>query len=104
MNDNTIIVNNVDNYLLSSTLQDVNDNSPTFDQASYEIVVAENTPGGTVLPLSLNAEDPDAGSNGQVAYYVDVNAVSVDNVTGDVMLLVSPDFEETNRVTVTVSA
>ena len=40
------------------------------------------------------AIDPDAGSNGQVLYSSSPQQlVTVDNVTGDVILLVSPDFE-----------
>ena len=66
-------------------------------------MVEENTPAGTLV-TTLNAVDNDAGINGQVAYYGDVNElVTVNNITGDVVLLVSPDFEAIQSTMTTVS-
>uniref|UniRef100_A0A4X1SPM4 Cadherin domain-containing protein n=1 Tax=Sus scrofa TaxID=9823 RepID=A0A4X1SPM4_PIG len=46
---------------------DVNDNSPVFEQASYEVHVAENNPPGASI-AQVSARDPDLGPNGHVSY------------------------------------
>uniref|UniRef100_A0A8W7PY29 Cadherin domain-containing protein n=1 Tax=Anopheles coluzzii TaxID=1518534 RepID=A0A8W7PY29_ANOCL len=50
-------------------LQDANDNSPTFPQASYSLQVRENSPQGFKI-ADLSATDHDAGMFGQLAYAV----------------------------------
>ena len=83
-------------------VQDENDNSPIFTQEVYEIVVAENLPPGTVIG-SVVANDADIGSNGQVAYNSSLQQlVVVNNITGEVVLLVTPDFETLNMQTIQV--
>lgn len=49
------------------TVQDANDNSPEFDNASYEIFVSENTPQGTVI-TKVWATDRDIGLNAAIVY------------------------------------
>uniref|UniRef100_A0A287A9U5 Protocadherin gamma subfamily B, 1 n=1 Tax=Sus scrofa TaxID=9823 RepID=A0A287A9U5_PIG len=46
---------------------DVNDNAPVFQQASYEVHVAENNPPGASI-AQVSARDPDLGPNGHVSY------------------------------------
>lgn len=48
---------------------DLNDNAPSFAQASYVVEVPEDLPVGALV-LQLVAEDPDEGTNGQVSYYL----------------------------------
>ncbi|XP_058680865.1 protocadherin-16 [Ammospiza caudacuta] len=48
---------------------DLNDNAPSFAQASYTVEVPEDLPVGALV-LQLAAEDPDEGTNGQVSYYL----------------------------------
>lgn len=51
------------------TVIDVNDNTPTFSQSQYSIVVGEDSPLGYVA-TTLNAVDPDGGVNGLVTYSI----------------------------------
>ncbi|XP_041474294.1 protocadherin Fat 1-like isoform X3 [Lytechinus variegatus] len=53
------------------TVTDVNDNMPVFEDVAYNIKVPENTPVDDAI-LKVVARDADAGSNGQVLYYLDV--------------------------------
>ncbi|XP_047634838.1 protocadherin gamma-B4 isoform X18 [Phacochoerus africanus] len=48
---------------------DVNDNRPVFEQASYEVHVAENNPPGASI-AQVSARDPDLGPNGHVSYSI----------------------------------
>ncbi|XP_061653393.1 protocadherin-8-like [Phyllopteryx taeniolatus] len=48
-------------------VKDYNDNSPVFDRNSFSVDLPEDAPVGSLL-LDLNAEDPDEGLNGEVAY------------------------------------
>lgn len=56
---------------MSVTVQvlDLNDNAPSFAQATYMVEVPEDLPVGDLV-LQLVAEDPDEGTNGQVSYYL----------------------------------
>ncbi|RWS21315.1 cadherin-87A-like protein, partial [Leptotrombidium deliense] len=47
------------------TLQDVNDETPTFNKHEYQVSIAEGVPNGTPLAsLDMIVEDKDTGSNG----------------------------------------
>lgn len=48
---------------------DMNDNSPRFESSSYETSVPSTTPSGSTL-YRVKANDPDAGSNGMVSYFI----------------------------------
>lgn len=75
---------------------DVNDNSPRFDSASYAAEVPEDTPEGTLV-LQATATDEDAGSNGQVLYFLSGEAggvFAVDPETGRVSTTVPLDREK----------
>lgn len=49
------------------TVVDINDNSPKFLNNSYTAQVPENTPVDSTI-VQVQAEDPDAGSNGEIKY------------------------------------
>ena len=70
----------------------------------YPATVAENTQPGEVLD-TIRADDMDIGSNGQVRYFIatDNPLVEVDNVTGAVFLIASPDYEDIQALSVEVS-
>ena len=70
----------------------------------YPVNVAENTQPGAVL-VTVRANDMDIGTNGQVRYFVttDNPLVEVDNVTGEIVLIASPDYELIQALSVEVS-
>ncbi|XP_069022575.1 protocadherin Fat 3a isoform X9 [Embiotoca jacksoni] len=51
------------------TIEDANDNTPTFAQSSYEAFVNESVPVGTSI-LIVSAVDEDKGENGYITYSV----------------------------------
>ncbi|KAM7399908.1 hypothetical protein PAMP_019144 [Pampus punctatissimus] len=51
------------------TIQDANDNTPTFAQTSYEVFVNESVPVGTSV-LTVSAVDGDKGENGYITYSI----------------------------------
>ncbi|NXS55014.1 PCDGM protein, partial [Brachypteracias leptosomus] len=55
--------------VLPITLADVNDNAPQFEQGSYEVLVAENNPVGSVL-VTVSAADPDSEQNSRLSYSI----------------------------------
>ncbi|XP_025973579.2 protocadherin beta-16-like [Dromaius novaehollandiae] len=90
-------------------LSDVNDNVPTFTQASYTMVLRENEPAGTSLGR-VSATDADAGKNARVSYALVLPApgapsfVSVDAESGAVRALRPLDYEEVRAFQVAVRA
>lgn len=46
----------------SITIRDVNDSPPSFDEKNYDVLLPENTPPGTPLPIHINVRDPDVVS------------------------------------------
>ncbi|XP_010220586.1 PREDICTED: protocadherin gamma-C5-like [Tinamus guttatus] len=55
--------------ILPIALADINDNAPQFEQASYEVLVAENNPVGSVL-IIVSAVDPDSEQNSRLSYSI----------------------------------
>ncbi|XP_078140221.1 protocadherin Fat 3a isoform X1 [Centroberyx gerrardi] len=51
------------------TIEDANDNTPTFAQSSYEVFVNESVPVGTNV-LTVSAVDEDKGENGYITYSI----------------------------------
>jgi hypothetical protein len=90
------------------SVTDVNDNSPIFDQESYEASIPENVPVGTTF-LRVAAVDYDLGSNGEVSYSLSPHSATahghlfgVDSATGEVSVRGPIDYEEgaVHRLTV----
>ena len=80
-------------------IYDVNDLAPAFDRDEYIVNVPENCSTGTVL-LRVNASDDDTGENAAIRYKLEHGAqafLSIDNVTGLVIVKGGFDFENSSR-------
>ncbi|NXS97148.1 PCD12 protein, partial [Jacana jacana] len=92
---------------LTICISDVNDNAPSFEKATYEVAVAENSKAPVFL-LTVRATDPDLGFNGEITYSIlDSSAsglVSIDPTTGDVFALKAFDYEQVRSLEFLVTA
>ncbi|KAJ8368542.1 hypothetical protein SKAU_G00085700, partial [Synaphobranchus kaupii] len=78
------------------TVLDVNDNSPRFDSAVYAVEIPEDAPPGSLV-LQATAVDEDAGSNGEVLYFLSSEAggmFAVDQETGRITTTAGLDREK----------
>ena len=89
---------------------DANDNAPVFERPTYDATVLENSPLSTTV-ARVKAVDRDLGVNGEVTYYLSAATVAnygrtfaVDNVTGDVVVTGTVDYETTPVYQLMVSA
>ncbi|EZA55262.1 Fat-like cadherin-related tumor suppressor-like protein [Ooceraea biroi] len=94
--------------LVRVTVDDVNDNAPTFALSSYNVKIREDVPVWTVVAV-VDATDPDEGAGGDVEYYLSDAMESegffkVDKVSGTVRTTQSLDFEERQVHTLTIVA
>ncbi|CAM4709472.1 unnamed protein product [Lepidochelys kempii] len=55
--------------VLSITVADINDNTPQFERASYDVVLKENNQVGEIL-VTVSATDPDLDQNSRLSYSV----------------------------------
>lgn len=81
------------------TITDINDNSPVFDRAVYELSVYENAAVNSTL-LRIHATDADAEENGKVTYVFTRRTLqqhgdmfALDLETGDIILRRPLDYE-----------
>ncbi|KAM6299721.1 protocadherin-12 [Aegotheles albertisi] len=92
---------------LTICISDVNDNAPSFEKATYEAAVTENSEAPAFL-LTVHATDPDLGFNGKITYSIlDSSAlglVSIDPTTGDVFALQAFDYEQMRSLEFLVTA
>ncbi|XP_051487526.1 protocadherin-12 [Apus apus] len=92
---------------LTICVSDVNDNAPTFEKATYEVAIAENTEAPASL-LTLQATDPDLGFNGKITYSIldssTLGLVSIDPATGEVFALQAFDYEQMRSLEFLVTA
>ncbi|XP_060109630.1 protocadherin beta-16-like isoform X14 [Heteronotia binoei] len=98
--------------MISVEISDINDNSPVFEKAKYEMQVWENNIPGLLIG-SVHAVDLDVEQNAKVAYsLVPGNAsgasaasyVSINSETGNLYVLRSLDYEQIKEFQVTVRA
>ena len=79
-----------DSVAITVTINDINDNLPTFD-ASQAISIAENIQSYGVIPAS------DADSTSTVVYSLeggdDVSKFTINSATGELRFIASPDYE-----------
>lgn len=85
--------------MLTVTLTDINDNSPTFNQSSFEVYLAENSPVRTFV-TQLIAKDIDSPKNAIIEYSIvggsGKDYFMVDSKTGVITSRLSFDYEEKN--------
>ena len=67
--------------VVTVTINDVNDNRPTFSQDVYNKTLAENLNPGTTV-MMLQAKDSDAGDNGNVTYMIDSSSREITDTFG----------------------
>ncbi|XP_017885413.1 fat-like cadherin-related tumor suppressor homolog [Ceratina calcarata] len=94
--------------LVRVTVDDVNDNAPTFALSSYTVKVREDVPIGTVVAV-VDATDPDEGAGGAIEYFLSDATESegffkVDKVSGTIRTTQSLDFEERQVHTLSIVA
>ena len=92
------------------SIQDANDNDPEFKNETYEVEVFENLPEGSKI-MTVEAEDPDEGKNGQVVYTFAPRTLEsfghlfhINNLTGDITTKGLLDYEESEVYHLTVNA
>jgi len=85
--------------MIDVAVLDANDNNPEFENASYQVTVAEDLSIGTVL-LKVRATDRDSGPNGVVRYDFSKHTTheygslfSIQSDTGKIFLQRALDFE-----------
>uniref|UniRef100_A0ACB8F8N9 Cadherin-23 n=1 Tax=Sphaerodactylus townsendi TaxID=933632 RepID=A0ACB8F8N9_9SAUR len=101
----------LDSTVVSITILDENDNSPQFDITSdSSVTVAEDSSVGRRVALVL-ARDPDAGSNGQVAFSIVSGNIgrafeirTTNNTYGEVFVARLLDRELTEHYTLKIQA
>ncbi|XP_062986046.1 protocadherin alpha-3-like [Elgaria multicarinata webbii] len=88
---------------------DVNDNVPTFGQASYTVFVKENNPPGAHI-FTVSASDKDVAENALISYRIDEKLwplssyISVHSESGKLYALQPLDYEELKLLEFQVSA
>ncbi|XP_053575572.1 protocadherin alpha-6-like [Bombina bombina] len=92
------------------TVEDANDNTPTFDQPFYQCRVMENAPIGTFV-YKLNATDQDQGKNGEISYDFSKlvpeqvrKIFSLNKNTGEITVKGEVDFETRNMYEIQIDA
>ncbi|XP_055370186.1 protocadherin Fat 3a isoform X5 [Betta splendens] len=82
------------------TIEDANDNTPTFAQSSYEVFVNESVPVGTYV-LTVSAIDEDKGENGYITYSISSLQPSlpfrINQFTGVISTSKELDFESSSE-------
>ncbi|XP_069737774.1 protocadherin-16 [Phaenicophaeus curvirostris] len=83
---------------LDVSVQDVNDNAPTFNQSRYHTLISENLKPGSSI-LQVFASDADEGDNGDVVYEINRRQsdpdqyFTIDSRTGVIKLNKGLDYE-----------
>ncbi|KAM4038965.1 protocadherin alpha-3-like isoform 13-T13 [Anomaloglossus baeobatrachus] len=95
---------------LTITVEDANDNSPTFAQPFYQCSVPEDASVGTLV-IKLNATDLDQGRNGEILYAFNklsstkiMDIFSLNPQSGEIILIENLDFENIKRYELHVDA
>ncbi|CAN0436772.1 unnamed protein product [Lampetra fluviatilis] len=84
------------NLPLAISVLDLNDNPPIFSQGVYNVTVPENgSPGQLVLRLEASDADMDASTRYQLLTAGMSKLFSVDDITGQLAVLQSLDYETT---------
>ncbi|XP_014600494.1 PREDICTED: fat-like cadherin-related tumor suppressor homolog isoform X3 [Polistes canadensis] len=94
--------------LVRVTVEDVNDNAPSFALPSYNAKIREDVPIWSVVAV-VDATDPDEGAGGDIEYFLSDAMESegyfkVDKLSGTVRTTQSLDFEERQVHTLAIVA
>jgi protocadherin Fat 1/2/3 len=95
--------------LVRVTIDDENDNAPSFALQTYTVKVREDIPVGSVVAI-VSATDPDVGQGGEVRYTLvgggdgGEGIFSVDRLSGTIRTVEALDFEERQVHSLTVRA
>jgi protocadherin Fat 1/2/3 len=95
--------------LVRVTIDDENDNAPSFALPTYTVKIREDIPVGSVVAI-VSASDPDVGQGGEVRYTLEGGGdggegiFSVDHLSGTIRTVVALDFEERQVHSLTVRA
>ncbi|KYB27849.1 cadherin-related tumor suppressor [Tribolium castaneum] len=93
--------------MLTITLTDINDNSPTFNQSIYEAYISENLPPNSFV-FQVKATDIDSPKNAIIQYSIsdgpDKDMFAIDQKTGRVTAKYSFDYEENDLYTINIVA
>ncbi|XP_072295798.1 protocadherin beta-15 [Eucyclogobius newberryi] len=96
--------------ILTVTVSDINDNSPTFTQTNFIASVLENEPVNTYV-LSVKAEDPDASSNSKIQYQIskhinteDASFFTINSETGKLSTARPFDYESSVHYQIVIIA
>ena len=87
-------------------VEDINDNSPKFENAAYNISIDENS-GADITIAQLSAYDADKGENGRVTYKItkDVTkSFAINDTSGSLSALVDFDKEKEDLYLVEITA
>lgn len=95
---------------LKVTILDENDEKPKFSQDQINVTLSEDTPPNTLVAM-LTASDPDQGTNGSVAYFLDTDfqpkysgPFSLDSLTGQLTTKTKLDREKVSEYEIRVIA
>ncbi|CAH1187899.1 unnamed protein product [Phyllotreta striolata] len=93
--------------MLTITLTDINDNSPTFNQTSYDAYLSENLPSGSFV-YKVVATDIDSPKNAIIEYSItdgpDKEVFAINKTTGVIVSKITFDYEEEDVYTLNVLA
>uniref|UniRef100_A0A6P7GGN4 Cadherin-related tumor suppressor n=1 Tax=Diabrotica virgifera virgifera TaxID=50390 RepID=A0A6P7GGN4_DIAVI len=93
--------------MLTITLTDINDNSPTFNQSSYDAYLSENLPPGSFV-FKVIATDIDSPKNAIIEYSIsdgpDKEIFDINKTTGVITSKITFDYEEEDMYTLNVVA
>ncbi|XP_067113778.1 protocadherin Fat 3 [Osmerus mordax] len=82
------------------SIEDANDNTPTFPRPSYEVSINESLPVGTVI-LVVSAVDIDNGENGCITHSIaGLHSIpfTIDQDTGELTVTKELDFEASSEM------
>ncbi|XP_006629223.2 protocadherin Fat 4 [Lepisosteus oculatus] len=86
------------------TIQDINDNPPTFDENHYQTSVFENAAIGSSV-LQITAKDLDEGANGDIRYFLDEGTpFQIDPKAGTITIKEPLDYESKKEYSLTIHA
>ncbi len=91
-------------------IQDVNDNSPVFDNETYNVVVSESIAVNQVV-VRVHAKDPDMGPNGQIVYSFSTKTqqrfghlFAIHNASGEITLKQALRYQDGSSYILSVTA